>query len=334
MNTNDVPLGPLHILCCSTRQWNPGDEWIALGVRELFARIYDYRPLNWILYDRSPDSFVEPWECPSRRPGLLGNSYQPQAGGEVFHLAIAAGTPEWRGPHFESVFRSTRPTPWMFLGVDHVHDEPIQPTDEELSILRTASVVTRGALGAEALSRLGVSSHTLPCPSLFAAKWERPTRQLARVGVVLQSDAIQNQSVPTPLKTASIRLVRDLNKHYQVTVFCNYIDEFRAFRSTLDVPVRYSYDSAEYMDMMSDCDVIVSTRLHSAFLANSLLKPAIVMNDSSRVQSAAALYPYVFPLEPQTVLPFLQQLDVQLVGRQLFNWKRVQEDRYKNLLIE
>lgn len=252
----------------------------------------------------------------------------------MFDLVIAAGTPEWRGPHFQAVFRAAQSRPWLFLGIDHVHEEDISPTPEEIRIWTTAFIVTRGRLGTEALARIGVEAHTLPCPSLFAATWERPGRALNSIGVVLQNDRVLNQSIPSTLQAESIHLIHSLRKHYKVVVFCNYIDDFVQISEIPDVPVRYSYDSNEYLDMMSECDVIVSTRLHSALVANSLLKPAIVVSGSSRVLSATEQYPYVSVVEPRHVLQYLRQLDMDVTVRGLLNWKRSVETEYKELLIE
>jgi hypothetical protein len=289
--------------------------------------------LNWILYDRSPDCFVSPWESPSRRPGLLGNSFQPDGVAKLFDLAIAAGTPEWRGPHFAPVFVATASTPWMFLGVDHVHEAEISPTAEEIGIWSTAAIVTRGSVGTEALARIGIQAQTMPCPSLFAAEWEQPSRALSTVGVIVQNDSVVNQSIPEDLKQETIRLIGDLRERYQVVAISNYINEFQELCGKLDVPVRYSYDSTEYAAIMSGCDVIVSTRLHSAFLANSLLKPAIVVNPNVRVLSATELYPHVLVRETKQVLECLRELDIDTTVRDLFNWKRMVESQYRGLLI-
>src|ERR1017187_1969175 len=146
------PVRPLNILCSSTRQWNPGDEWIALGIRRLFRTLYPERVVNWILYDRSPDCFLEPWAASARRPHLLGNSYQPGEELPAVDLVVIAGTPEWLGPQLEPLarIRHTSGAPVFYLGIDYPSTElPCSPGD--LRMLSGALLVTRGGLATQAL---------------------------------------------------------------------------------------------------------------------------------------------------------------------------------------
>ena len=173
---------PLQILCCTTRQWNPGDEWITRGIRRLFRTLYQDRQLNWILYDRNPDRFVEPWAASERRSPVLGNSYQPDSELANVDLLIVAGTPEWLGPHLEPVTRIYRPPspPVFYLGIDYPAAElPCSPDD--LRMLSRALIVTRGRIATQALQVLGLEPRRMPCPALFSAPFEYPARALKSV---------------------------------------------------------------------------------------------------------------------------------------------------------
>lgn len=324
---------PLHILCSSTRQWNPGDEWIALGIRRLFRVLYPGRTINWILYDRSPDCFEEPWGAPARRPLLLGNSFQPGEQLPPVDLLVMAGTPEWLGPHLEplALIRHTSAAPVFYLGIDYPSAElPLSPADREM--LAQSLVVARGPMARQALETLGIRAHLLPCPALFSASTEYPARTLRRIGIVLQSDRVANQSISPELKCRMLALVSRLRERYSVKVICNYIDEFLEFSPAADCPVCYSYDSNDYFAYLADCDLVVSTRLHSAIVANSLLKPAILTNAEPRVTSAVEPLPHVVVCEPEAVPGILEHFDIDPAVRNLFNWKREQEAQYLELL--
>ncbi len=330
---SEDPLRPLQILCASTRQWNPGDEWIARGVRHLFRTLYPDRALNWILYDRSPDCFVEPWAASARRPCLMGNSYQPAAELPPVDLVVIAGTPEWLGPHLAALARALQasPAPVFYLGIDYPTAE-LPCTPEDLGMLARALIVTRGRIAMEALQSLGFSARMMPCPALFSAPYEYPARTLKTLAIVLQSDRVPNQSVPPELKARMLHLLPLLQSRFAVKIVCNYIDEFREFSSSLDCPVNYSYDSDEYYRILSGCDMVISTRLHSALIANSLLKPAILTNSEPRAASAAEVCPFTYVLPPEAVPAFLEQFEPDPAVRGLFNWKRTQEAQYLDLL--
>jgi hypothetical protein len=289
--------------------------------------------VNWILYDRSPDCFLEPWAASARRPHLLGNSYQPGEELPAVDLVVIAGTPEWLGPHLEPLarIRHTSGAPVFYLGIDYPSTElPCSPGD--LRMLSGALIVTRGGLATQALQTLGIQAHMLPCPALFAAPFEYPARALKSIGIVLQSDRVANQAVSAGLKARMLGMLAVLQPRYSVKIICNYIDEYLEFSPRIDGPVCYSYDAGEYFGLLADCDMVISTRLHSALIANSLLKPAIMTNAEPRVCSAVELCPYIFVREPEDVPGFLEHFEPDPVARNLFNWKRNQEAQYLEIL--
>jgi hypothetical protein len=326
-------LRPLQILCASTRQWNPGDEWIARGIRHLFRTLYPDRALNWVLYDRSPDCFLEPWAESARRPLLLGNSYQPAAALPDGMLVVIAGTPEWLGPHLEPLARVVNScgAPVFYLGIDYPSVE-LPCTPEDLRMLSRALIVTRGRIATEALRGLGLPARMMPCPALFSAPYEYPARALKTLAIVLQSDRVLNQSVSAELKARMLQILPALQARYTVKVVCNYIDEYLEFSASLGCPVSYSYDAGDYYRILSDCDMVISTRLHSALIANSLLKPAILTNSEPRAVSAVEICPFIYVRPPEEVPAFLEQFEPDPAARSLFNWKRNQEARYLELL--
>ncbi len=251
-------------------------------------------------------------------------------------LIVAGGTPEWIGPHFESLMMlpDAASKPWFFLGIDHIHPE-FSPTAQEVQILSRAFITARGRLAFDALKTIGLVVPILPCPSLFASPWEHPVRAINSVGVVIQNDCILNQCVSTELKRQTLTLVQDLAARFQTRIICNYIDEFmELLRLPTDVAIHYSYDSADYFKLVAQCDLIVTTRLHSALLANSLVKPAIVVNRDPRVLSAIDPCPYIFAADPKDVLKQLNVMDAGTIGRNLFNWKRNIEQHYIALIME
>lgn len=323
---------PLNVLCATTRQWNPGDEWIAAGIRKLMSAVLPGRAINWILYDRSPMAFVSPWISSERSKAWLGNSYWGQGTLEP-DLIITAGTPEWAGPHLQTLFERHANAKWLFLGIGG-GEAPPQLHGYERDVLGRAFIVTRDLTTAEALRASGIECRTMPCPALFAADTEASPRQLHRIAVVLQGDRVPNQAVSSELKAGLEALIPRLSERWDVDVVCNYIDEFLEYSRTLTVSVRYHYDAAEYERVLFDYDLVVTSRLHSAILANSLLKPAIVVNPSKRIESAVALFPHIERCGAEDVIARMEAMDFQPSVRQLFNWKRRTEDEYLRLLRE
>ncbi|MGL5096371.1 MAG: hypothetical protein ACRDD1_12330, partial [Planctomycetia bacterium] len=108
----------LNVLVSSTRQWNPGDEFILKGIRRLLARHLGLDH-NWLLWNRNPDLFVDRWNDARMRTDFLTNSLRDPALDAV-DLVVFAGTPEWLGRPVERIFRCllTHPrVPVLALGV-------------------------------------------------------------------------------------------------------------------------------------------------------------------------------------------------------------------------
>ena len=80
----------MNILFSSTRQWNPGDEFIFFGVRNLIEDFFQ-KKINWVLYDRNPDLFVSVDNRLHKEVMWSNSSCGDHS--EVYNLAIIAGSP-------------------------------------------------------------------------------------------------------------------------------------------------------------------------------------------------------------------------------------------------
>ena len=156
---------------------------------------------------------------------------------------------------------------------------------------------------------------------------------IRRVGVVLQTTGTENQSVGMELADASCHAVLALRRAgYEVEVVCNYIDEFLEFGRSL-APVRYSYDARDYAEILSGYDLVVSTRLHGAILANSTVRPALLIADGdSRLEGASALFPHIHAVGPGGIAEAVGGFDIAKEALGLAEWKKGIALRYRDLL--
>jgi hypothetical protein len=324
---------PMNILVSSTRQWNAGDEFIRFGVLNLFDEIIKDRRINWILYDRNPDLNTDGFRNRVHRDEILGNSFHghdPHA----FDMAVIAGTPEWFGPPMEPFYEAVKAAslPLLILGAGYI-DAPIVFSDDELYCLKRLSkvIITRDEYASRALKEAGIDHHLLPCPALFASRQEQISADMGRIGFIIQSSKTVNQLIPSDLTARCIEAVRLLRSEgYQIDVLCHYIDEFAEFARTLS-PVRYSYDARDYIDIVEDYDIIISTRLHGAILANSLGRPAILLNDDSRCSGSASLFPFIYPSKVDEIRQKIASLDMNHL-KTLPAWKAQIKTQYLDIL--
>ena len=328
--------GPLNILFSSTRQWNPGDEFIFFGIRHLFEEIIRDRKINWVLYDRNPDLNINGFTDRTHKENIWGNSFHQGDPGSI-NIALIAGTPEWFDLPLTNFYRAVQNEQWplFLIGLGYI-DAPINFSENELYCLKNLSkvITARDEYASRELAKEGIPSELLPCPALFALSTEIIPTKIRRIGFILQTGKTTNQLIPQALTETCINTIKKLRMAgRQVDVICHYIDEFTEFSRTLS-PVRYSYDARDYIEILADYDLIISTRLHGAILANSVGKPAILLNvNDSRCNGAAALFPCIYSAPPDydILINLIDSLRVSHWKR-LPQWKADMKSQYLNIL--
>ena len=324
----------MNILVSSTRQWNSGDEFILIGVRNLFRDLYKNHTFNWVLYDRNPDLFLDGYNQPIHRKNLFGNSFH-HYNSKCIDIAVIAGTPEWFGSPLLNFYHAVKQShlPLFLLGVGYI-DAPITFSEEEQycfkNFLKTA--IARDEYASRALTSIGIQHQILPCPALFASKKERAVTKLEKIAFIIQTDKTICQSIPAALIHRSILEIRKLrNDGFKVDVICHHVDEFVDFARKL-APVRYSFDSSDYLEMLSHYDLAISTRLHGAILANSLGKPAIMINTTdTRCKGASSLFPFIYTTDLNNLSATINNIEISTLER-LIEWKHEIEHKYLDIL--
>lgn len=313
-----------HVLCSTTRQWNPGDELILLGVKSLLEAAQPETRFNVCVYDRNPDL--------QGRPVVQSNSWRGQSL-RKFDAVIVAGTPEWYGqplePLFEAIVRDDVEPIFLGLGSPTSHLS-FSHLDERV-FSRSKLLTARDGQARRALGRLGHQPHLLPCPALFAARREHLRKRKQRVGLVLQRDHVVNQSIPSPELARVLELYERLRPAWDVEVICHYVDEYLWALERFE-RVCYSYDAKDYLEIFASCDVVVSTRLHGAVAALSTGAPSVLINRSPRCRGAAAEIPELLVASPEEAVRLIEDLDVTRASEAALSGKQRAREQYLNLL--
>jgi hypothetical protein len=325
----------LNILISSTRQWNPGDEFILLGVRNLLNEAIN-KPINWVLYDRNPDLFVDGWNNALHKELFWTNAFS-RRNFVPFDLAVIAGTPEWFGKPMVSFYETVRKyeIPLIIIGAGYYSDAPIDFSEDEKYCLNKLSkiITVRDNYASKVFSNMNLPHLILPGPALFASPDHFYPTSAERIGFILQTDETPPHSITSSLKDAGIKAAIDGQKNgFDVEIVCFYIDELAELIQKEITQVRYSYASIDYLSILKSYDVIVSTRLHGAILANSLGKPAFLLNKDPRCKGSAELFPFIFMEHPENVVTKLKKIDVAAVGKGLQQWRERTKSEYMALL--
>jgi hypothetical protein len=295
----------MNILTSSTRQWNPGDEFIRKGVEYLLKSILgpDH---NWLLWNRNPDLFVNRWADGRMRTDFLTNSMRDPAL-DVVDLVVFAGTPEWFGQPVERIYCSllTRPeVPVLVLGagsgavMPQLAPHEIEVLDRNNVFISTRSLDLAEGINAQLSTPKAIP---LPCPAFYSVEKPSASPDRRRIGVIVQSSGTTNQNIGEDLVEDLIAALRDAQGKIDLDIVSFYIDEHMRFsRLGLKHPCVYSYEPDHLLAQLSGYSTIISTRLHGAIAGLSAGVPSILLAEDGnvRLRSTQRLFGDWLPILP------------------------------------
>jgi hypothetical protein len=293
----------LNVLISSSRQWNPGDEFIRKGVERILRNLLG-KAHNWLLWNRNPDLFMNRWTDGRMRTDFLTNSLRDPAL-DIVDLVVFAGTPEWLGQPVERVYRSllTRPQiPVLVLGVGSGSVMPkLSPHEIEVLDRSNVFISTRSFDLAECLnSQLSTpKAIPLPCPAFYCVDDADVLPDRHRVGVIVQSSGTVNQGIGEELVQDLISALRNAQGRTDLDIVSFYIDEHMRFsRLGMSHPCVYSYEPNDLLEQISTYSAIISTRLHGAIAGLSAGVPSILLaeDDNVRLRSTQRLFGDILPI--------------------------------------
>ncbi len=336
------------ILISSSRQWNPGDEFILRGARRLLEAVLP-QPINWVLWNRNPDLFVDRWANPRFKPNFLTNSaVEPSL--DVIDAVCLAGTPEWFGPSVERIYRELLrfpDVPLLALGIGGcgpgfqfaLHEREVFARENSLIVCRNP------VLAEEINQQLGAAKAVvLPCPAFLSAGGfvARAEDELARckLGIQIQGDVVENQGTATKyVEWLKHRFFTGSPRTSDLSFVAHYIDEFLSFaRLGARQEIFYSYEPLDYLDYYAkQIRALVASRLHGALAAMSCGTPAVLVNvQSKRLVDAAVPFEGLLPtMEYEEAMTWLGEATPESLAKisgELMGLKQRTWDKYLALL--
>lgn len=291
----------LHILVNSTRQWNPGDEFIDIGVRRILARYFNNDD-SWHLWNRNPDLSIHPTDNWDFRENLLSNNVTSLLRSLV-DVVVFSGSPEWLGPRCDPIYDfldRNRDIPLLLIGVGS-SDLKFEVRDVAKRVLSRENtlILTRGRELALYVNRaLGFNKATwLPCPAVLSSDDMGENVQNKRLAAILQVP-MGPQSIPSTHFDQVRRALDSCENEIDIIAFHEKECEFLA-SSFPDRRLRYSEKAETYISWFRQYGGVVSTRLHGALAAVSCgVWSCILQRHDFRVNSTAELIPIVNLLDP------------------------------------
>ena len=298
-----------NILISTTRQWNPGDEFIMMGSLNIMKELYG-NIINPIIFNRNPDirgganfrnstrnyKFSYKWDKSTFkgkgglhelfRIGHYDNSWKDDMNVSNIDLAVFAGSPEWYGKRLKAMYQAIEKgdIPTIFLGLGAGDSIDFAKSDAIVDrVLTMAKVImTRDKQTEKMLKKYGAMY--MPCPALFAAPSNKIVKEVKKIGLIYAThETLKGNNVSKSMHDYIVDLYKELNKIYDVELVCHYIDEIDKAKDEFpDIDINYSYDSKDYIDIYNKFDLVIGGRVHGIGMSASLGIPGIMIKHDSR----------------------------------------------------
>lgn len=300
----------MNIVFSTTRQWNPGDEFILLGTINLLQEYFEQKKgeveFNSIIFNRNPQirrarkrDFIKMVDNFLGRDFIekfRDNSVKDRKALDYADLVVFAGSPEWIGRRLKKLYSEilVNKIPTVFLGLGTDSKKPLEYNnkyfdDKEIEVFEkyTKIITTRDENTFGAFKHFEFAKH-LPCPALFCSKVNNKISRVKKIALIystVNAEGGNDVSLETYNFILSLykKLLDTYKNKYEFEFISHYIDELSEFKK--DFPkekIRYSYDSKDYLEIYSKYDLVIGCRVHGIGMCASLGIPGIMISHDGR----------------------------------------------------
>ncbi len=230
------------ILYSTTRQYNPGDEFILFGIMNLLESIGIEQ--NPVIFNRNqeinqPLSFLNPLrkiKSQSKWIKVLGsflrisqvdNSFKDIHDLDIYDMVVFAGSPEWASTRLNPLYTKLQSysKPIIYLGIGSFKGNISVSTDKKAILHKSNLITYRNEELNNFFSDFSQAQH-LPCPALFSVKTFEHEVKKGKIAIVFGvSNASKGNHVSDRAMNKMILAYEHFSKqNYQVEIVCHYID--------------------------------------------------------------------------------------------------------------
>ena len=267
----------MNIVYSTTVQWNPGDELILKGIRNLINIKH-----NFIVYNRHPLH---------KRVGG-DNCYVYPKGHDIIDHIIFAGTPDWNSTDQNELYTTIAEdeVDFSYIGVGGGLNpgSPFvkmgQEKSEELFLSKAKIKIVRDKYAHGIMT----GSILAPCPSLFGTlNKSKPRSRKDKIAFNLQGPG--RICAPTDATLYKVGfLAKKFKEEHGASVVCHSYDDF-VLATELGLDPFYSSDYLDYFDYYDKYDLIIGPRIHGSGWGSTLGIPSITIPHDERSDTAKHL---------------------------------------------
>ena len=295
------------IVFSTTKQWNPGDELILHGIRNLLGEHV------FIMFNRHP--FI------SFNNRVGDNSYYFGMGDEIIDHAIFAGSPEYQTQPNYDMYRliAKQKIPFSYIGVGGM------PFVKGIPFHKATVKIVRDSLAANI-----EGSTLLPCPSIYANKTLdlEPVKKKVRIGFCYQSIL---RYICSPSQTLNDLCVKFIEEYKPLVICHSYVDYVEAEKNGWDC--FYSANYHDYKEVYSKLDLLVGTRIHGSGWCASMGIPSILIPHDERWETGQNLGANIFNGKDfSDLVSQFEQFDVEKESKRIIQLRKDTFPKYMSFL--
>lgn len=291
----------MKVLYVTTRQWNPGDEFILRGSRRILKECGVTEDVSSI-YNKSPQttSLFESWNF-WKKPYYKSlassvdfafnithydNSFKRSNDINFYDMVVFAGSPAWYGGRLKPLYKKLKNFKGkiLFLGIG-TPNKPLDLSDDEKDVLRRSTVFCRNETLVENLRKQDICARYLPCPALLSAPFERNNVDgINVVGLGFNTtETHRYQRMSNEKFGLQTRLFEVLQSRFDCRIVCHYVDELEHASALYGAEnVRFVFDAVDYPDLYSQFDFVLSSRVHGCGVSSSVGVPNAAITHDAR----------------------------------------------------
>lgn len=300
------------ILYSTTRQYNPGDEFILFGIMHLLESIGIRQ--NPVIFNRNqeinqPLSFLNPLrkiKSQSKLIKVLGsflrisqvdNSFKDIHDLDIYDMVVFAGSPEWASTRLNPLYSKLKSynKPILYLGLGSFKGN-ISVSKDKKAILQKSNLITyRNEELSDFFSDFPQAQH-FPCPALFSVKTFEHVVKKGKIAIVFGvSNASKGNHVSDRAMNKMILAYEHFSKqNYQVEIVCHYIDEISYAKMLFpNAQIHYSYDARDYENIYKEYEYIITSRVHAIGICASLSIPGTLIAHDGRASTVQGFLAHI-----------------------------------------
>lgn len=292
-------------LFSTTRQWNPGDEFILFGLINLLEDAgHSFNP---IIYNRNPDvrdnfTFLNPLKRfvldfrgqgivnSFVRSGFKDNSFKNYTNPAIVDKVYFAGSPEWQTYRLEELYRliDKYSVPVEFHGIGAWKNfslKDLRPIVRK--VMKGANAITVRDEYTESVLRDFVSCKYISCPALYSSRLVKKVTRVNKVALIFSTyKTIRGNKISKDTFYKLVAFYKELlssNSKMSFSFVCHYIDEIEHCRELFpDQELHYSYDAKDYQNIYNEFDFVIGCRVHGVGISASQGIPGILISHDAR----------------------------------------------------